>query len=1015
MAVARHPQAAALPAEAVVAVTKLKSFWAKVGFLSSPPRTGADWQPPSCPDTVELSRLTGRESEARVRRYPEHREVNGDCPPWPLGSGNPCRNDEDKPVSTALPPCPPLKRVSSEASSTASANLSLQALTAAALALPGLMISPAQALELDESGFQASYYDEGKRHTYTVHSNLKPIQVDSLQGGGLIGLTDRSKLAFHFTQDTWGGATPVATAPLAWGGNHPSNTQSGASPLLQLGTVHLDSQLNPLQQNATTGKYTKNTQLVHTLAMASPETRKQGDLNLSYEWDEAALSMGAGLSQENDFQSRFGNLSGRWDFNQKQTSLNLGLSYTNSDINALLDHDATPYIYNTSAGLANYSQIQSGSQINLVGGAQVNNRLLTGNRQDWATNLSMTQILNKNSLVVAGIGFTRNTGYLANPYKAVTTVFVDPTQKITSPSSVLTGTSLSLLEKRPQERDQWTGNLSYVQHIDALDSALHFDYRVFSDDWGITSHTFEFDWVQPVFDTWTVTPMIRYYSQTAADFYTPYVVSFQTYPGKPTYNPKTQAITLSQLNPNKLPANYSSDQRLSAYGAISGGMTVSKQFAKGITLALGAEYYTHAGSLKMGGGGEGSYADFNYYMVNASVKVDFSAITLPSLGHGNHGNQLAQDSQGEHADHSQHDGHGNHGDHSGHNDQIAQNDQSDQIDHSQHGSHAPAGVMFSHLLPQAGDFMVGYRYLYSTDSGQMVKGLNPVSDHAIVSNGCKGSPCYVTPTRMDMNMHMLDLMYAPTDWLTLMAMPQFMDQSMTMRPLNGAPSINNASPSTSAAVMHSYHEHQTGGVGDTGLYALFKLFDVPGHHVHVTLGVSAPTGDTGIQMRDTHGVNIGFIHYGMQLGSGTWDFKPSITYTGQMDEWSWGAQISGTHRLQEQNVNGYSLGDILQTTAWGSYSVFDWLSASVRGLYTTEGAIKFAYNGIYNPVGPMDYTSNYGGHYWDLGFGLNAMIPTGNLQGNHLSVEWLQPIHDDPNGYQLPHVGKLAATWSYSF
>ncbi len=957
MAVARHPQAAALPAEAVVAVTKLKSFWAKVGFLSTPPRTRADWH-----------------------------QV-GENPPYPpFSKGG--RGD------------------------LASANLSLQALTAAALALPGLMISSAQALELDESGFQASYYDEGKRHTYTVQSNLKPIQVDSLQGGGLVGLSDRAKLAFHYTQDTWGGATPVATAPLAWGGNHPSNTQSGASPLLQLGTVHLDSQLNPLQQNTTTGKYTKNTQLVHTLAMASPETRKQGDLNLSYEWDEAALNVGAGLSQENDYQSRFGNLSGRWDFNQKQTSLNLGLSYTNSDINALLDHDATPYIYNTSAGLANYSQIQSGSQINLVGGAQVNNRLLTGNRQDWATNLSVTQILNKNALVVAGIGFTRNTGYLANPYKAVTTVFVDPTQKITSPSSLLTGTSLSLLEKRPQERDQWTGNLSYVQHIDAMDSALHFDYRVFSDDWGITSHTFEFDWVQPVFDTWTVTPLIRYYSQTAADFYTPYVVSFQTYPGKPTYNPKTGAITLSQLNPNKLPANYSSDQRLSAFGAISGGMTVSKQFAKGITLALGAEYYTHAGSLKMGGGGEGSYADFNYYMVNASVKVDFSAITLPSLGHGNHGNQLAQDSQGEQVDHSQHAGHG---DHSGHNDQVAQNDQGDQIDHSQHGSHAPAGVMFSHLLPQAGDFMVGYRYLYSTDSGQMVKGLNPVSDQSIVSNGCKGSPCYVTPTRMDMNMHMLDLMYAPTDWLTLMAMPQFMDQSMTMRPLDGAPSINNASPSTSAAVMHSYHEHQTGGVGDTGLYALFKLFDVPGHHVHVTLGVSAPTGDTGIQMRDTHGINIGFIHYGMQLGSGTWDFKPSITYTGQMDEWSWGAQISGTHRLQEQNVNGYALGDILQTTAWGSYSVFDWLSASVRGLYTTEGAIKFAYNGIYNPVGPMDYTSNYGGHYWDLGFGLNAMMPTGNLRGNHLSVEWLQPIHDDPNGYQLPHVGTLAATWSYSF
>jgi len=34
-------------------------------------------------------RHTGRDC-----RYPEHREVNLDCPPWLLDSGNPCRNDE---------------------------------------------------------------------------------------------------------------------------------------------------------------------------------------------------------------------------------------------------------------------------------------------------------------------------------------------------------------------------------------------------------------------------------------------------------------------------------------------------------------------------------------------------------------------------------------------------------------------------------------------------------------------------------------------------------------------------------------------------------------------------------------------------------------------------------------------------------------------------------------------------------------------------------------------------------
>ena len=44
--------------------------------------------PPTSND-VEISRHTGMDC-----RYPEHRDVKLDCPPWLLGSGNPCRNDE---------------------------------------------------------------------------------------------------------------------------------------------------------------------------------------------------------------------------------------------------------------------------------------------------------------------------------------------------------------------------------------------------------------------------------------------------------------------------------------------------------------------------------------------------------------------------------------------------------------------------------------------------------------------------------------------------------------------------------------------------------------------------------------------------------------------------------------------------------------------------------------------------------------------------------------------------------
>jgi hypothetical protein len=268
---------------------------------------------------------------------------------------------------------------------------------------------------------------------------------------------------------------------------------------------------------------------------------------------------------------------------------------------------------------------------------------------------------------------------------------------------------------------------------------------------------------------------------------------------------------------------------------------------------------------------------------------------------------------------------------------------------------------------------------------------------------------------MYMNMHMLDLMYAPLDWLTLMLMPQFVDMSMDMRPLDGAPSIADASPEISAAVMHAFHTHQTGGIGDTGMYALFRLFEKSGHHIHATFGISAPTGDVGITLRNTHGIALGFIHYGMQLGSGTWDFKPSLTYTGQINKWSWGAQLSGTHRLEDQNSSGFAFGDILQATAWGGFDLFDWLTASVRGSYITQGSLKGSYNSTYHQIGPMDYGNSYGGRFWDVGFGINAMVPTGNLQGTRFSFEWIQPVHDDVNGYQLQRTGSLAATWSYGF
>ncbi|MEC4748388.1 DUF3570 domain-containing protein [Methylomicrobium sp. Wu6] len=824
----------------------------------------------------------------------------------------------------------------------------LNALTAAALALPGLVLPTAQAAD-DEFGVQYGHYQEEKRQLYGVESAFRPITVDTLQGSGNIKVTDRTKFTFNYTQDTWSGATPVATAPLDFRGNSTINSPNGvtgATPIIT-GELYFDKKLNPLQ---TDGFGTviggPNRQLVQTLSGASPETRKQGSFKLGHEWDEAALDVGGGISQERDYESSFVNLGGRLDFNQKLTTLSGGLSYTSSDTKATMDHDAQPYI-------------DTGAFDNQITRTAAGGKIIHGNRKDWGAHFGLTQVLNKNALIEAGLGYTNSNGYMENPYKVVEVAFIN--DNIPPPEgAAYVGQVRALLEQRPNVRNQFNGNLSYVQHIDTLDAALHFNYRYYLDDWGINAHTFESDWAQPLGYGWTVTPRIRYYSQDAADFYTPYLVS-------------NQAFNRGRFNRNVLPTNFSSDQRLSGYGALSGGITISKQFAKGISLDTGFEYYTHQGALKLGGGGEGSYANFDYWSVNGAIKVNLEALAA----------------SGDHGSHAHH--------------------------HHQHGAPAPAGVMFDHMIGKGG-FMVGYRYMYSGQSGDMLLGSNSASDPAIVAGGCGPNPCWITPSNMQMHMHMLDIMYAPTDWLNLMVMPQFMDMSMDMRRLTGAPPDVTVPNNGGVHIAHHVENgDETGGISDMGVYALFKVLDAGYHHLHMGLGLSIPFGSVDIQLRRNHQEPGGLIHYGMQLGSGTLDFKPSLTYTGNYDSWSWGAQLSGTKRLEGSGETGYALGDIFQTTAWGGYGLTNWLSATVRGVYTIQGAIQGQYNQYINKLGPMDYPMNYGGRFWDVGFGLNATVPGGDLAGNTLGVEWLQPVSTDYNGYQLNRDGSLSATWHYAF
>jgi len=208
--------------------------------------------------------------------------------------------------------------------------------------------------------------------------------------------------------------------------------------------------------------------------------------------------------------------------------------------------------------------------------------------------LGLTQVIDKDSLARSNMTITYQTGFLSDPYKWV---------------AFYNGNNFSDFQqdKRPQEKLQWAWLNQYVRHFGQLNNAaLHFDYRFSVDDWGVNAHTFEASWYQPIADNWQVVPSVRYYSQNSANFY--------------------QAV-FSGDSSNY--AAYSSDYRLAGFGALSGGLKLSKEVDTKIKalnqlkFQTGFEYYDHKSSYEIASNGSGSFSNFSYCLVTAAFSLKF--------------------------------------------------------------------------------------------------------------------------------------------------------------------------------------------------------------------------------------------------------------------------------------------------------------------------------------------------------------------------------------------------------
>jgi hypothetical protein len=151
----------------------------------------------------------------------------------------------------------------------------------------------------------------------------------------------------------------------------------------------------------------------------------------------------------------------------------------------------------------------------------------------------------------------------------------------------------------------------------------------------------------------------------------------------------------------------------------------------------------------------------------------------------------------------------------------------------------------------------------------------------------------------------------------------------------------------------------------------------------------------------------------MQLGSGTYDLLPGITYTGKQQKYGWGMQYQATIRLNENSEN-YTLGDKHMLTGWASYRPTPWFSTSLRLSYQHEGNIDGMDSRIMAPVQTAD-PDNYGGNTLMAHWGLNWVGQSGYLRGHRIGLEYSRPIRQNLNGIQMEMQDMLTLGYQYAF
>ena len=309
----------------------------------------------------------------------------------------------------------------------------LLVLTTAALTLPGMTPKTVHAQAVPEN-FTASYrfnqYQEDNQPANAADPEVERFNISVHQFGLSGPVSDNFAISLNALTETLSGASPWYIEPGA-DGETPVQVMSGA-------TIE--------------------------------ESRDEINLSISNYGESSRTGYGVSTSRENDYNSLSANINRTLWFNNNDTTIDFGYSFSIDEV--------TP----TQDPLVDASRISSADK----------------NRNTFFVGFS--QVVNKGLVVGGNFSYSIHNGFLSDPYKRVTVA-----------------RSLEA-DSRPDTRKQAALDLLLRQYFPSISTALHVDYRRYNDSWAVTSNTFSVGPYVNVGD-WQVSLIARQYQQSSSNFY----------------------------------------------------------------------------------------------------------------------------------------------------------------------------------------------------------------------------------------------------------------------------------------------------------------------------------------------------------------------------------------------------------------------------------------------------------------------------------------------------------------